>query len=150
MNKAAKVLDIPVILTEQQPFKPTVSEIDVTDLTVYKKTKFSMLIDSVKQKLSSLQNINHVYIYGIEAHVCVLQTSLELLRGGYKVYLVVDGISSQRTVDRDVAIERLRSAGAMITISESAVYEILKDAKHQKFKQILPLVKDLASGKAKL
>jgi len=144
LTKCARVLEIPVIASEQQPFKPTVAELDATGWSLYKKTKFSMCIDAVKEKIKEMKHLQNIYLFGIETHVCVLQTALDLLREGYRVYLVSDAVSSQRIVDRQVALERLGRAGVIITTAESAIYELLKDAKHRQFKLILPLVKDLA------
>jgi len=144
MQNAAKCLGIPVIGTEQQPFKPTVAEIDTSATKMYSKTKFSMVTDEVKRELEK-HRPNSVYIYGIETHVCVLQTVLELLRLGYRVYVVADGVSSIRVHDRAVAIERLAKAGAVLTTAESCVYELMGDASHPAFKACLPHVKELAA-----
>ena len=81
-------------------------------------------------------------IFGIETHVCVQQTSLELLEHGYDVHLVVDGVSSQRPHDREVAIQRIAQSGAFLTTSESILFELMNDAKHPKFKDLLPLFKE--------
>ena len=72
------------------------------------------------------------------------QTCLDLLRHGFSVFLPVDAISSQRAVDRDTALTRLSNAGAVLTTSESACFEILRDAKHPAFRSMLALAKEYA------
>ena len=104
-----------------------------------------MLTSDVRSELASHPQATNIYLYGIEAHVCVLQTTLDLLREGYAVYLVNDGVSSMRAHDRDTAIKRLEAAGAVSTTAESCLYELMGDAKHEKFKACLPLVKELSS-----
>jgi len=75
----------------------------------------------------------------------VLQTALDLVARGYTVYLVCDAVSSQRLLERQVALQRLASNGVQLVTAESAIYEVLHDAKHPAFKSILPLVKTLAA-----
>ena len=81
-------------------------------------------------------------LFGIEAHVCVQQTTLDLLERGYNVHLVLDGVSSIREHDRNVAIKRLSEAGAVTTTSESLIFELMRDAKHPKFKEVLEVIKE--------
>lgn len=90
----------------------------------------------------------NIVIYGIESHICVLQSSIELLRMKYNVYVVTDAVGSQRSYDHDIALRRLQSEGVKLTTSESLIYELLGDSKHEKFKAILPIVKELAQFKA--
>ena len=78
---------------------------------------------------------------GIESHVCVQQTALDLLREEYDVFLVCDAVSSQRPYDRTVAINRLREAGAVLTTTESIIFDLMRDAKHPNFKAISGLIK---------
>jgi hypothetical protein len=86
-----------------------------------------------------------VIIVGIEAHICVTQTTLDLLSLGHRVYVVADGVSSSSAEERGVAIERLRDAGAVITTSESLMFEILVDAKAEAFREVSSLVKESAA-----
>jgi len=112
----------------------------------YEKTKFSMLTDPVRQTLAQ-HNAKTVYLVGLETHVCVLQTTLELLQDGFRVYLVTDCVSSQHEIDRTTAIQRMHRAGAILITAESAVYNLMKDANHPKFKEILPFTKQYAAFK---
>lgn len=81
-------------------------------------------------------------IVGIETHICVTQTALDLLSMGHTVYILADGVSSCNPGERNIALARLRQEGAVVTTSESLLYEILGDAKDDNFKAIAGLVKE--------
>lgn len=108
-----------------------------------------MLTDEVVAKLKEFPQRRHVYVFGIESHVCVLQTCLDLLRQGYIVHLVQDANASQRLSDHLTAQKRLEHEGAIVTTTESAIFEILQDAKHPKFKALVPFIKELAANTQK-
>ena len=82
-----------------------------------------------------------VILAGIEAHICILQTALDLLELGYRVYIPVDCIGSRKPIDKEVAVQRMISAGAIPTTWETLVYEMLGSAEHEKFREILEIVK---------
>ena len=99
------------------------------------KTAFSMMVPEV---LASVEKLEHAIptgetldciVIGIETHICVLQTSLDLLARGHRVYVPQDGVSSCNAEERPVALARLRQEGVRVTTSESLIYEILGDAK---------------------
>eukprot|EP00741_Cyanophora_paradoxa_P016612 tig00020930_g16042.t1 len=144
MVAAAKLLDMPVIVTEQYPEKlgKTVSEIDLApDTPVFGKKKFSMIIPEVEAKLRE-KNVKSALICGLETHVCVLQTFLDLSERGIEVHLLMDGVSSSRPLERYIAMERMRTAGATLTTSESALFQLIGSADHPKFREISALVKE--------
>ncbi|CAO3595115.1 unnamed protein product [Absidia cylindrospora] len=148
MIKASKHLDIPVIVTEQYPkgLGPTVAELDISDAAVcLPKTKFSMFLPDVQQALQK-HNTKSILLLGIECHVCVLQTALDLLENNYDVHVLADGVSSCNHPEIDIAIARMRQAGAVITTSESALFQLVQDASHEKFKGISNLVKEYAEA----
>ncbi|TKY88415.1 hypothetical protein EX895_002767 [Sporisorium graminicola] len=153
MLKAAKILDVPVFTTEQNPkaLGATVAPLsellkelpDVSASAVHPKTRFSMDLPGITDKwLKSAGDIQHVVIFGIESHVCVLQTTLDLLDKGIQVHVIKDGVSSCNVGEIDVALERMRDSGAKITTSESILFQMLIDASHPKFKSISGLIKE--------
>ncbi|KAI9292131.1 isochorismatase domain-containing protein 1-like protein [Neoconidiobolus thromboides FSU 785] len=139
---AAEILESPVIVTEQYPkaLGNTVKELDVSKARLIQaKTKFSMVTPEV---LEQLKGIESVIIFGIESHVCVLQSCLDLLRKDFDVRVIADGVSSSNKFEIPIALQRMRSAGAVITTSESILFELMGDAKEPKFKAISNLVKE--------
>lgn len=99
-----------------------------------------MLIPAVKSTLESL-NTESVVIFGMETHVCVYQTVKDLLQENYQVFLASDGIASRFAEDRSVALEQLRNWGAVISTSESIIFELLNDSKHEKFREMSSFLK---------
>ncbi|XP_072045175.1 isochorismatase domain-containing protein 2-like [Amphiura filiformis] len=143
MFRAAKTLDMPVIATEQYPkgLGLTVPEIglDRSEDEVHAKTCFSMILPQVEKKLQDL-DIKSVIICGIETQACVQQTTLDLLERNIDVHVIADACSSRSMVDRMYAFERMRQSGAFITTSEAMMLQLLKDAKHPKFKECQKLI----------
>ncbi|ESP04714.1 hypothetical protein LOTGIDRAFT_198478 [Lottia gigantea] len=142
MLSAAKVLEMPVIVTEQYPkgLGPTVPELDVSPYKVFPKTKFSMILPEVEEELKKTPDINTVVLCGIETQACIQQTTLDLLEQGFNVHVIVDGCSSRSMVDRMFAFDRMKEAGAYLTTCESMMLALCQDAKHPKFKQIQKLI----------
>ena len=144
--KAAKILDVPVVVTEQYPqgLGNTVQEIGLAnypDIKTITKTQFSMMVPEVVDLLSKQHsNVKSVILCGIEAHVCVQGTCLHLLERGFDVHLVVDGISSRSNVDRMFAFDRMKSAGAWLTTSEAVILGLVGDASHPHFKACQKLI----------
>lgn len=105
------------------------------------KSLFSMVTPELEALLpkSGLD----VIIVGIETHICITQTTLDLLERGHRVYVLVDGVSSINQEERGIALARLRDAGAIVTSSESVLFEILGDAEHEQFRTVSGLVKEM-------
>ena len=156
LTKVAHQLSIPLLVTEQKPFKPTIAELslDSTPHSLYSKTLFSMLTPPLLADLRQHHpQRRHVFLYGIEAHVCVLQTTLDLVREGYVVHLPVDAVTSMWPVDREGAMERYRGLaghGVVLTSAESCMFELIGDASKAEFKKMVPLVKEYAAAKKKV
>lgn len=83
-----------------------------------------------------------IVLCGIETHVCVQQTTFDLLERGYNVHILADGVSSCNKSDRIIAIDALRQAGAFITSTESVLFELMRDSKHPKFKELSSVIKE--------
>ncbi|KAI7861866.1 Isochorismatase-like protein [Spinellus fusiger] len=146
MIKASNILDIPIVVTEQYPkaFGNTASELDILGAAlVVEKKKFSMYIPPVAE-LMKKRNTKSVLLVGLESHVCVLQTALELLKNEVDVYVIVDGVSSQNSSEINIALGCMKAAGATITTSESILFQLVQDAGHPNFKSISALVKEYA------
>lgn len=109
------------------------------------KTAFSMWIPAISQHFNATSP-SEIIIVGIESHICVTQTTLDLLENGHKVYVLVDGVSSCNPQEIPIALARLRAAGATITTSESILYEIMGDAAIPEFKGIAKLVKETSAA----
>lgn len=139
---AAQALGLAAIATEQYPAGLGPTNPAVTALLgggkPFDKLVFSAWIEPVR---AGLANRGQVIIAGIEAHVCVQQTVLDLLRAGKEVWVCADAVSSRRAFDRDIALERMRHAGAIITTVESVIFELLGQAGTDDFKKILKLIK---------
>lgn len=129
--RACKILQIPTFATTQSASRlgPICSEI-VDDLpNPIDKTSFSMMVPQLRQALTQVApDPYQVAIVGIESHICVTQTAIDLLKDGHRVYIIADGVSSCNESERKVALDRLRAEGAVVTSSESWLYECMGDA----------------------
>ena len=143
--RGLSVLDVPFIVTEQYPkgvgstIEPIKSIIPGAD--PLEKISFSCCGDEKFD--SSLKNFHRKYIIiaGIEAHVCVLQTVLDLAEQGYQPVVIEDCISSRKLNDKIVAVQRMRQEGAIISTVESILFELCQQAGTETFKQISKMVK---------
>ena len=143
--KGCRLLDVPILVTQQytKGLGDTLPSIKnaLGEFGHIEKTAFSCLRDggfAEKFKQSGRKNI---IVMGIEAHVCVQQTVLDLLDGRYNVYVLADCISSRSEVDHKYAEKRMRQAGAVLTTAEAVLFEFLLGAEHPKRKEISGLVK---------
>ncbi len=143
--KGAQALRIPILWTEQNPegLGPTIPEIAslLSETTPLPKISFSCCgDDSFTQKLKATGR-KQFLIAGIETHVRVYQTARDLLNDSYDVEVVVDAVSSRTQANREIGLEKMRDAGAHMTSTETALYELLQVAKGDQFKEILKIVK---------
>ncbi|XP_064479567.1 isochorismatase domain-containing protein 2-like [Ornithodoros turicata] len=143
-----KTLGMPVTVTEQYPkgLGHTVPELglgDYPDVKPIAKTQFSMVTEEVAQQLDD-RNLDSVVLCGIEAHVCIQNTALNLLEQGFNVHVVVDACSSRTMVDRMFAFERMKASGAWLTTSESVILGLLGGSHHPKFKELQKYIMESA------
>ena len=143
--KGIKVLEIPILLTEQYPqgLGATIPEIAqlLPDCRPLPKVCFSCCGDAAFLQSFKKLNRKQVLIAGIESHVCVYQTAADLIAAGYEVYVVSDGISSRTEQNRDVGLKMMTQLGAKVTSVEAVLFELLKIAKGDKFKAISQIVR---------
>lgn len=145
--KVAKVLNIPVIVTEQNPkaLGSTAREIDLAalgDLHLGTVPKFAFSMMPCVKGLLDNRNIDSVVLFGIESHVCVLQTALDLLEQKYDVHILADGVSSCNREEVPIALARIQQAGGYVTTSESAAFQLQQTAESPQFKPLSQIIKE--------
>lgn len=142
--RASAILGIPVFATEQYPkgLGPTVPRLaelipDRPAKTLFHGAEAPGLVPGLVGRA-----VRHVTIVGIEAHVCVAQTALELLDRGYRVQVLADAVASRAKIDWKFALRRLERAGVVVSTAEAALFEWTERSDHPGFKGISALVKD--------
>lgn len=145
LAEAAKILKIPVILTEQYPqgLGKTIAEISAClgEHKYFEKTAFSCC--QAENFLDTVENLGRkqIIVCGIEAHVCVCLTVHELMANGYSVHVVSDAIASRSQKNRDIGWEKMVQSGAIPSCVEMALFEMLREAGTEQFKAVQRLVK---------
>jgi len=143
--KAAKILNIPILWCQQCPQSlgqtvPQIAEL-LSDSDPINKASFSCCgCDQFNEKLNELSR-RQILLCGIEAHVCIYQTAVDLLRKSFAVDVLADAVSSRTLENKQVALQRMAAESANVTTTEMALFELLKTADHPYFKQIAKLVK---------
>jgi isochorismate hydrolase len=144
----AKMFDMPVLLTEQYPkgIGPTdgrlVQTAGVDASAIATKMRFSCCGDEgIRERLREMDR-EQIVVCGIEAHVCVQQTSLDLFVLDYQVVVCADAVGSRRTFDYEVALDRMRQGGVAVSTVESVMFELCGECGTERFKSMLSLVKD--------
>jgi nicotinamidase-related amidase len=140
-----KALNLPIIFTEQIPQKlgktiPLILQ-ELNGIVPIAKETFSCWDDRNFQEQLEGLNRRQIVLTGIECHICVYQTALDLMSNGFTVHLVTDAISSRTPENRQVGINAIKSAGARITSTEMVLFELLRTAADPKAKDIFKIVK---------
>ena len=145
--RLAKILDLPVMVTTQysKGLGGTVPEIAslLADVTAIDKLEFSCFgSDQFRSHLKALPgNHNTVLLCGMEAHICVMQTALGALNEGYLVHVASDAVGSRAESNWNIGLDRMKSAGAVISSTEMMMYELLRCSGTPAFKELLPYLK---------
>jgi nicotinamidase-related amidase len=144
--KGFQILNVPVIITEQYPqgLRHTCGEVLMVaneKAEIIEKTTFSSygepkFVEALK-KISPKQAV----VCGLETHICVNQTVHDLLANNYEVHLLTDCVTSRFESDKQIGIAKMTKSGAINTSIETALFEIMGDAKHERFKEIQQLIK---------
>ena len=143
--KGARILGVPILWVEQNPrgLGPTIPEIArlLPDIEPISKMTFSSCRnDGFVQALNALDR-KQVLISGIETHICVYQTAADLVEMGYEVHAVADAVSSRTLENREIGLQKMRDAGVGVTSVETALFELLKVAEGDQFREIIKIVK---------
>lgn len=149
LAKAAYILAIPTIVTEQYPqgLGSTVTEVQdnlSSTHSRFEKKAFSALLEKeISNKISELKanGITQIVLCGIETHICVLQTAADLISNGFEVFVIKDACASRNKKEYKTGLELLKQYGAKISCVEIALFEWLKTAKHPNFKEVQALIK---------
>ena len=143
LNKAAEILDVPLLVTEQYPegLGHTMAEIHIPgSAATFEKTRFSIFEGEIHDWLAR-QGRDWLVLYGIETHVCVLQSALEAVQRGWNVQVVADAASSRTAANRERALASLAHAGVTIATTEMVLFELLDRADHPQFRAVSKLIK---------
>lgn len=145
LTKAAKILDIPIIWCQQNPNAlgdtiPELAEL-LTEQTSIDKLCFSCAgHPDFIERFNALKR-QQVILCGIETHICVHQTAMNLLDKDCDIHVVADAVSSRTESNRDVGLQRMRDEGVLVSSTEMALFELLKTAEHPNFKEVAKLIK---------
>jgi len=145
MIQIAEALDLPILWCQQVPkaLGPTANALAslLEGVEPIEKSSFSCCGEpDFTAKLKQI-NPEQAILCGIESHVCVFQTAADLIQEGLDVYVVADATSSRTPENKQIGIDRMRQQGAIITSVEMCLFELLKDAKHEKFRELAKLIK---------
>jgi nicotinamidase-related amidase len=141
---AAEALGVPPAATEQNPDKlgSTVAELKQRLGHAPRKMCFSACVcGEIFERWRADQRFR-VLVCGIETHVCILQTALDLAAAGFEPYVAVDAVGSRYSIDRDLALRRMEVAGVILTTTETAMFEWCRTAERPEFKKISALAKE--------
>lgn len=142
-----QLLDVPIVLNEQYKkglgdTLPEIMEVlDTSKSKAIEKVTFSACDDDETWNYLAQQNRTSILVFGIETHVCIMQTVLDLLDNGMQPVVIADATGSRNAYDRRQAIRRMRRAGAVITTTEAILFELCRSSKDPAFKAISELVK---------
>ena len=143
--KGLKLLNIPIVVTEQNPKGLGVTVPELAPLLTGSKPmiKFSFSCCGEGSFLSEIAALNRkqIILVGIETHVCVYQTAVDLIEAGYEVHVPVDCVSSRTLENKNIALDKMKAEGAKLTSVEIVLFELLRTATSPKFKEMSQIVK---------
>ena len=141
LAEAARLLGVPAVLTEQYRKGLGAPVPPLAEVLPPPLEKLSFSCCGAERFAKAIpETAGQLVLCGLETHVCVAQTALDLLAEGYAVFLAIDAISSRHVIDRDVALRRLEAAGAVPTTSEAILFEWCRTASHPQFQAVRKLV----------
>ncbi len=140
---AYQILEENIFVSEQNPLKlgTTIPELlPKVDFKKIEKMEFSLA--NIKEFLKEIKNknITNLIVCGIETHICIQQTVLDCLEKGFEVILISDAMSSRNRLDHEIALQRMIQKGAILTTTESIIFELCKTADRKEFKEIRKII----------
>jgi len=140
---AYQILEENILVSEQNPFKLGLTKPELLPKTEFKKIeKMEFSLANKKEFLKELKNkkITNLIVCGIETHICIQQTVLDCLQKGFEVILVSDAMGSRNRVDHEIALQRMIQTGAILSTTESIIFELCKTADRKEFKEIRNII----------
>ena len=145
--KGLSVLNVPITITSQ--YKKGLGGMEeelaclIPEEPVFDKITFSCMKDeNIKTRIYEREPRKQVLVFGVEAHICVLQTVADLLEEGFVPVVILDCIGSRRNRDKEIAIMRMKQEGALFSSAESILYELTERAGNETFREISGLIKE--------
>ena len=141
---AYQILEENIFLSEQNPLKlgGTIPELlPKARFKKYEKMEFSLANKKEFLKELGKRKITNLIVCGIETHICIQQTVIDCLQIGFEVILISDAMSSRNRLDHDIALKRMIQRGAILTTTESIIFELCKTADRKEFKEIRNIIK---------
>ena len=140
---AYQILEENIFISEQNPIKLGVTIPELLPTEGFRKIeKMEFSLANIQEFLEELKNkkITNLIVCGIETHICIQQTALDFLQKGFEVILVSDAMSSRNRVDHEIALQRMIQKGAILTTTESIIFELCKTADRKEFKEIRNII----------
>ena len=145
MIQGMKLLDIPMIITEQRPEKlgPTVPELAnlITGIAPITKVSFSCCGNTTFIETLNALNRKQILVAGIETHVCVYQTVVDLIQFDFEVYVIADAVSARANINHLYGLDRMKSEGAILSTAELALFECIRTSSDERFREMIKIVK---------
>ena len=143
LTNAYQILEENIFISEQNPLKLGKTIPEILPKTRFKKIeKMVFSLANIQDFLNELKNkkITNLIVCGIETHICIQQTALDCLQKGFEVILISDAMGSRNRVDHEIALQRMNQSGAILTTTESIIFELCKTADRKEFKEIRNII----------
>ena len=140
---AYQILEENIFISEQNPLKLGDTIPELLPKAGFKKIeKMTFSVANIQDFLKELRNnkITNLIVCGIETHICIQQTVLDCLQKGFEVILISDSMGSRNRVDHEIALQRMTKSGAILTTTESIIFELCKTADREEFKEIRNII----------
>jgi len=140
---AYQILEENIFVSEQNPLKLGATIPELLPQNAFKKIeKMEFSLANIKEFLKELKNkkVTNLIVCGIETHICIQQTVLDCVKKGFEVIIVSDAMSSRNRVDHEIALKRMVQQGAILTTTESIIFELCKTADRKEFKEIRNII----------